>query len=548
MISAHTYTLTLPTRATPIPLRSGSITVDGNGAPYINADLNIPLPATAVLGLLDPRQAKRGILAVEQSTAFGKVTRSFNLGLRRRRINHRAATCTLTLASDEALLQDYAPLEDDTTPYLHQASVRALVNYVLGKAIPGVSLAAQTTQDPPVWAAINSTNLVANPRARLDLTGWTAVPGLALSRVGSGGPSYAPSFISAQASSASQLLYQFNGVRIQAGVTYTISLDQNAYNGTSIGFDGAIRDSDGTAVIAWLPMTTAVAGSGWTRRSITFTAPPNAATLDVRSFTTGTVPAGNPLNTTALRVSETTDDFTDTAPLDGSMAATDIYAYSYSGDTSVRTARLERAADLHTWRAGVSAFDFLAPILRMLGLRLVCDETRAWTLRTMDYVATGSLSIRHGVNLIDADDDMDRSGDLICDAAVVRYRWRDNTGAQREAIDKYSLTATPGKVRTIERDTPYPGPGYAQNVVRMAQMRGRSVTARAVSNWSTRPDQDTEFTLTGAPIQVGRVDQVTFELDTDEMTVTSRTTETLPGAITFLTGVIDNLPGVIDAL
>lgn len=545
MKSTHTYKAYLlgsPNRE--LGLRDGAITLDDTAAPHVQANISLSIPDATLLGLLDPRDRKRIRIDASATFTFGTQTRSFDLGIRDRRVSHRAAVATLSLASDEALLSDYAPLALDIAPYSYQSSVRALINYVIGRALPGTTLAAGGP-DVPFRAVIGSTNLVRNPRARVDLTDWSS--GNSISRQTSGGPSGRPTYVNAMSGSSGSLLvnYSADGVPLQAGKQYRLSVDQNADAGTMIGFDGLVLNASG-GILLDLIETARAASGGWDRNSQVFTAPEGAVKMQLRSFTTQSVAAGRSLNTTGWRVSEVTDDPTDTGYFDAHYAATDEYSYAYSGAISVRTPLIDRAADVLTWRAGVNALDFLSAILQSLGLRLVCDETRTWTLRDSTYVASGSIAIRHGINLYDGDDTVSREDSEYFDGAVVRYRWRDSSGTQQERVDAFALTGSPTQVRTIERAVAYPGPGFAEYAVRRAQTRGRQVTVTTGADWNARAEQPSEFTLLGAPVQLGMASRVTFNLDTDEMTVMSRTTDTVPGAIDLLADVvIDALPDVV---
>ncbi|QOC28479.1 hypothetical protein IC744_14040 [Microbacterium hominis] len=313
------------------------------------------------------------------------------------------------------------------------------------------------------------------------------------------------------------------------GKRYRVGVWQNAAAGVMIAFDGLVQDAAGTTLLDLIETPVAATGA-WVRAFTTFTAPAGATKMVLRSFTTGSVPAGTSLNTTGWRVSEVNDDPTDNLYFDGDTTSTSEYAYAYSGATSTRTALVDRASDLLTWRAGVSALDFILPIVQALGLRLVCDEARVWTLRNADYDAGGSVSIRYGINMVDGEDVIDLDQSEYCDAAVVTWRWRDLAGIQQERIDAYQLVTTPKKVMSVERNSPYPGPGLARYIVQRAQGRGRQVTATAVADWRTKAEQASEYTLPGAPTQLGMTSRVVFDLDRDEMTITSRTVDAPPSA------------------
>ncbi|MDJ1115383.1 DUF859 family phage minor structural protein [Microbacterium dauci] len=179
------------------------------------------------------------------------------------------------------------------------------------------------------------------------------------------------------------------------------------------------------------------------------------------------------------------------------------------------------------WKAGESAIEFLHPLVQALGLRLVCDEARVWTLRDANYTGDGDvLNLTTGVNLIEAQDTIDRDGDLWFDARITRYRWTDSGGAQRERVDAFALRTPYSRASLVTLNSPYPGPGRSEYAVRRAQQRGREVSATIVADWNTRAEQPATFTFPDAPTQFGAIQTVEFNLANDEMTVTARTMDT----------------------
>ena len=525
--------------------RPGTVTLDDTTAPHVTATIGVRIPDLATMAALDPRASVRVRIEVEAAFPFASQVRSFDLGLRTRTVSHRAGTMTLDLASDEAIIDDWAPHSDDWAPYMYQNSVRSLVDFVLDMASAGAL--APGGPDAPIRALTAAVNVVRNPRARTDLADWSS--SASVSRSSTGGPAGAPTYVNVQASTTAQLLvnYSADGVPIQAGKRYLVSVWQNTNAGVSTAIDGLVMNAAGATLLD-IPETAKIAPAGWHRRRVYFTAPPGATKVQLRSFTTVPVAAGTSLNTTGWRVTEATPDETDDAYFDGDTTDTTEYGYAYVGATSVRTPLIDRAPDLLTWRSGVSGLEFLAPILQSLGLRLVCDEQRVWTLRDDTYTAPGTLNVTHGLNLIDGEDTLTREERNAFDAAVAVYTWRDHNGVQQVRYDSFWLAHPYTQLRTFERDTPYPGPGFAEYAVRRVQSRGREVTVTTVADWDTTSEQYSQYTLPGAPVQVGKTSRVVFDLDADEMTVTSRTADTVPGAIDLLTGTINDLTGTINDL
>lgn len=522
----------------------GRLTLDAGRAPQVQGSLTLKPQSLAVLDALDPRESAR--VRVECST--GTTTRFFNLGLRKRAVSQAGAGVTIDLASDEALLDDYRPL-DDIALFAAQDSLRALVDQVLATAIPGAALEPGTI-DPPVRALIDSTNLVRNPRAQLNTTDWSSAS--ALIRQSTGGPAYAPSYVAVQSGGGGLMLsYSDAGVPLQAGVRYRLSADIGADLGQVVGIDALVKNSSGTVLLDVAEAPIAKDATAWQRMAVEFTAPAGAVKAQLRAFTTGPVVAGHYFAVTGWRVSPVTIDPTDAGYFDGDTTDTDDYAYTWAAggafSTSIRTDRLDRADDLLLWRAGVSALDFLMPIVQAFGLRLVCDERRAWSLRDENHRAAGAVSVRYGVNMIAGDDTLDRQGGWF-DAAVVTHRWRDADGIEQTRTESFALHTPYTRCVLFERDTPYPGPGFAEYAVRRAQGRGRDVSVTRVPDLTEHPEQHATLLLTGAPAQVGITQAVTFDLARDEVTITSRTADTPPGAIDLLAGTIDALAGTIDSL
>lgn len=181
------------------------------------------------------------------------------------------------------------------------------------------------------------------------------------------------------------------------------------------------------------------------------------------------------------------------------------------------------------WRAGVTALAFLAPLVQALGLRLVCDERRNWTLRPDFYALEGGepiMQLTVGENLIDGEDRISRDDGLWFDAALCRYRWVAADGTEHEQHDRYWLVPEYTRLREFVKDARYPGAGFAKYAVERAQARGREVSATAVAQWHIRPELFGQIRLPNTPLQMGNVRSVNFVFDTDAMHVTSHTIDT----------------------
>lgn len=525
-----------------LAVKAGALSLDVSRAPHVSGTITLAWPAPAIAAALDPRYtpAPRVTVTAETTTAWGvNAHREFNLSVRDRSVQHREGQMVLTLASDESLLADYAPLADDETPYSLATSLRAVVNYALGKAIPGATLAGTPAVDADMTPYADSVNLITDPSVegggtiyvgtnctvdRADTT-WKAVGTRCINL-------YAVTSTDSYASISGDV----GGMRLgmTAGRTYVLSATGRVKTGYPVG--GTAGGNARRLVAFWklgstyytaqspaLPTTQGIQ----TRVSVRFTIPEGATEAFVRVYNGHTV---GEVQWDAFRLSEYTGDPADTAYYDGATPATPGYAYAWTGpvngSTSKRTALISRSIDLMRWKAGVDALRFLAPMIQAAGLRLVCDEARVWTLRPVDYQASGALSFRPGVNIIDADDVISRDENEWCDAAVVVYTWIGTDGRTLTAVDAFSLSATRSRVVRLERSTPYPGPGLAAYTVHRAQQRGRVVTVETPTVWTARAESPLQIILDGAPTQIGTVTAVTFDLGEASMTVTARTTDT----------------------
>lgn len=553
MISRHVYSAFLigtPDVALSVRRAGSRIILDDASAPHVTGTIELAVPTMSTLVALDPRAGRRIRVRVVYTSGNLSVTREFNLAITDRTLRLREGIVVVDLASDESLASDFAPFTKDTTPYQHQGSVVSLVNYVLGRAITGTAL--QTGQpNPAIRALIASTNLVRNPRAARDLLDWAGVGGT-VGRLATGGPSVAPTtgYLQANGSSIGIMRYLADGVAVRAGETYRLGVFVNVGSGNTVAVDALVLDNNGNLILD-VPQTfvASVAGGQWLYT--TFTAPANATKAELRVFTGSALAANAYMTVTGWRLSPVTDDPTDTGYFDAETLDTSEYAYDPTGvlhaSPTTRTPLINRAPDLLTWMPGTSAYDFLNPILQALGLRLVCDEARRWTLRDEGYVASGALSIRHAVNLIDGSDRLSRTGGWR-DAQITRYRWRDQTGAQREEIDAFALVTPYKRCVTLDIEAPYPGPGRSAYGVRRAQGLGRELTLEAVADWTARAEQRITAVISGAPIQTGRTARVEFDLATDRMRIVTRTADTASNAIDLLAGTINGLTGTINNL
>lgn len=527
-----------------LPIKGGSVTLDEGWAPYAQATLEIPIPALNVLYALDPRKNVRVNLTL--TSAYGDVqgdwnpegyipptTRPFNLRLTGRRTNHKDGTLTLALASDETTLQSYSWVDTNPRPLSTTSAVTA-VKDVFALALPGSTLnvLADLTNKP----TITRTNLATNPSFETNTTGYTAQR-CNISRVASN-PSVGTYSLMIIPNTAGQSAFVNlgagdvgGGMRggLVAGKTYTISanfrLVSNTVGGSATGSSIQVNYKSASAST----YTTATVSTFFNtpsnvRLSVTFSLPADTSEVAVRFYHPGSAVTGQaPLYLDAVMVEET-DEYR--GYFDGATANTPEQTTAWTGvahaSTSTAVVRANVGGNATLWQPGVSAFDYLAPLLTATGMRLFCDEQRVWRLVDSAYNIPGSVRLSEGINLVDGSDEIARNNDgTWFDAVVVKYKWTDFDGATQI---KYDAAYMPNyqQCRLIEIEAAYPGPGAASYILSRSYGRGRVLSLRGISDYSAQPGMEATATLPLSPVQSGGVSAVTWDLGADEMDVETR--------------------------
>jgi hypothetical protein len=180
-------------------------------------------------------------------------------------------------------------------------------------------------------------------------------------------------------------------------------------------------------------------------------------------------------------------------------------------------------ADAAIWLPGVSAWNYLQPLIQAAGLRLYCDERRNWHLVDATYIVPGSVDLRSINTITAAADTISRDENLWYDAVVITYTSINDLG---ETVIDYDTAAVDGysKVFALAYDTVYPGPGAAAAVLARALTRGRLTEVTAVSSYSVTPGQAATIVLDAFPNQDAFVSAVAWSFPGDEMTVSTRQT------------------------
>lgn len=207
-------------------------------------------------------------------------------------------------------------------------------------------------------------------------------------------------------------------------------------------------------------------------------------------------------------------------PATTSVRSAIFYALAKIGVSSLAgtlDATVDAAATV--WQPGVSAWDYVAPLVQKAGFRLWCDGGRVWRL-TKGYTADGQVNLSAETGVKRATDTVSREAEWF-DSVVITYKWNDTAGVSHVAYDTAGAPGT--KALAINYDaTVFPGAGAATGVLERAQGRGRVLDVEALSNYDTAPGIALSITLPNTPIQTGVVSAVTWQFPADTMTVKSR--------------------------
>lgn len=533
--------------------REGSVQLDAMGIPYGTAQLTTPLIDVAELELLDPRDDLRGQLTAGDQIAG--TSRVFDLGLRSRRVDHARKLIEWQLATDEALLMEYRALVDDEGAWEHRGSLRAIVNYVLGKI--GASLAASPAPDADMTPRWQLENLISNARGLVNANGWGSSTSTGAGTVSTVATAFAADgaalstalrLTMTTASTANALLRygDATGPRVTPGQLYTFRTF--VYQNAGVEKNGRVIlrfVNESGATLAERVVGRPLTSEAFAPISATMLAPAGAARAVVYAGVSNGMPVGATVRTTGatLVAGARVDEW-----FDGDRPDDTAYDYWANDTTSIRSPKLETPTpEALIWGAGVSGWSFLEPLLAAAGLRLFCDERRVWRLiEPARYTMPGLYTLTADTATLGTDEITRDDPELSCTGVAVRYRWTDEQGIERTRLD---TAGAPGRVLLVELERPYPGAGVAAAILARRTGRGRVQEVTAYARWSVSPAAHARIVLPGTLAQQGQIEAVEWGLTDGLMTVrTAALIDLIPGSIDALEGTIGALTGTIDSL
>ncbi|CAO1650537.1 hypothetical protein NYA9BBAC_00906 [Salinibacterium sp. NYA9b] len=509
-----------------LEVKSAEVTLDETRAPYVQAEITCALPPFDALESIDPRLNLRVEVTATQEwiqPVRDPQTRTFDLLLHERTIDHDEAELTLRLVSDEALLIDAG--NDSTSPTrIYGLSVKDAVDSTLtghGFALEAGALDADLEALPPTLPVITNYATTPIPTLSNNWTGHSSTNKTILS----GGYMGRDVFRTTRTSSSGNYaiyLGEDNAIPLTTGVDYVVRVKTRS----SVGATRTLRlKASSGAILKTVDID--MAANEWTDARLTFTVQSGDSPYGF-SLLSLPDPSGTTLDMTDLTVFTADDDTAqDGVYFNGSTTDDEFDTFAWTGttnaSTSTRTNLLNSDAFIQT--PGTLDWDYVAPLVQAGGLRLFCDEKRDWRLvDPLSYSVPGQINVAAGTNATSGRDTISRQQEAWFDSIVIEYRWTDAEGLPQVAYDAASNGGTKMLKKVIER--PFPGAGAAASILALYSGRGRTLDVEALTDLNATPGMALVMTLPGTPAQVGVVSSVTWkwsaEGDSDEMRIGSR--------------------------
>jgi len=514
----------------------GTITLDSLAVPYGAAQIELPLTASSSLDDLDPRDDARIVIRAQDLEASPPVLRTFDLGIRSRTVDYITQTVSISCATDEALLDDYATLTEDSSAIPLQGSLRAVVNHVLAQ----VTGAALKPGDPDFDFTTfeDADQQLVNSGMRINVAGWRYSTGAGSFDATVRAPVVIPqepeikfgvAVYGLGAAAAGVGMYNWGGGQSGTGLV-SVTPGDHLYGSAwilmsaaaSVRFNWEFSDASGAGGSSIGGPAIAVPANTWTKVSSDVIVPAGKARLAVYCYTSTATPAGLGFTLAAPLVTKVRAGL---PWFDGDVPDTPTYLYQWAGtpsqSKSTRTALIDRPPELLVWKPGVTAWEFLDPLMSAAGMRLYCDESRVWRMVVPADLEVPGVVRLSGSNAIAASDTITREDpDVFATGVVIRYVWNDETDTPRTAYDS---AGTPDVVVVLDYARAYPGPGAAAAVLARRNGTGRTQDVDAATEWGTTPAQTASLTFPPAPEQQGKLSSVRFSLGDDAvMTIGTR--------------------------
>jgi hypothetical protein len=542
---ATAVTASIPSLDLDLDVKDCTITLDETRAPYVEATVSIPLPVEAEMETIDPRDNLRVQIEAEVdwvSPADPTQTRTFDLVLHARTIDHAADRVVLQCYSDESLLIDGGYVDDEvdvTTRAL--TTLRGVVNEIIGGGrVPelGATTLEAGAADADTTITRDRVNLCPNPGCENASPAW----GLT---AGTGASAFARS--TAVTPYAGTYSTRFTAAAGNANVRATPDNAGGYFTvepGKTYRWAFYLRSSVSRVAHAWLRFYSGV-GTGvlldeisidpfptstgaWMLFEISATAPAGATTVAPLVLTEGNS-AGQFHYLDGMLFHEWTDgERPDWEPPVGGVPYFDgannpdptHYTVAWDGTANQSTSTLTRLDDRDPAGLDIEPgdlwWDYLSPLVRANDLRLWSDEARDWWLTEAGDTIAGTVTIAASENALGGQDQISyqATGDdgtpLYFTAVIVRYRWMVD-GIQHTRYDVAGIGAGQGrKVLRVDIDRPWPGAGRAAAILATAQGRGRTQELDAVMNLDATPGMALSTDLPSTPEQIGVVSAVTW--------------------------------------
>lgn len=533
-------------------IKSGNLSMDTSREPYISGSITIVAPDSNTVELISPLSGQRVTVTVVESFGTGTewnpvarpaISRTFDLFLISRAMNKKTFELTLELSSDETLLQLYKhPVSGVERTY--GLSVKTAVTLALAKIGAVLTMGAEDGNLTSNVLGPTLTNLITNPSAEVNTTGWLVDAYRAMTRVihAAGGipgitneGSYFArlTFGGYSGGLATSGPFFTNGFTAIAGITYAGSVWLRSSRVQRI--QPAIQwnvggQSLGTPIV--------LTPNVWTLVTFSFTAPIGATNGGPYFYSV----AGDgyvgwqPGDTVDVDCLIVVADSKVPVYFDGTSENPGLSTNAWSGtahaSTSTRT--WLPVSDATIWQPGTSASDWIEPMLQQSGLHLWCDETRQWRLKA-DRSLPDLLQISAATSLTEAMDTIDLAKDsTYYDHVTLAFKGNIAPGVNGAPDSVYTNydTATSGTYLAglyLEYETARPGIGGAANILANSLGKGRVFALTAVSNYEATPGQNLIASLPDTPIQSGVVQAVKWDLGALTMDITSSGLTKTPG-------------------